>query len=60
MQGINGIEVAKRYGRQGIGLRSIKRRDNGYYDFKAVNGEFTAFVVLPVLNKSKKEICDER
>ena len=57
------VGSSKRYGRQGIGLRSIKRRVakyNGYYDFKAVNGEFTAFVVLPVLNKGKQEMCDER
>ncbi|MDE6375630.1 MAG: ATP-binding protein, partial [Ligilactobacillus sp.] len=57
------VGSSKRYGRQGIGLRSIKRRVakyNGYYDFKAVNGEFTAFVVLPILNKRKQEMCDER
>lgn len=56
------VGSSKRYGRQGIGLRSIKRRVakyNGYYDFKAVNGEFTAFVVLPVLNKRKQEMCAE-
>lgn len=47
------VESSKQAGRQGIGLRSIKKRVakyNGYYDFKVTNGKFTAFVILPLLS----------